>query len=208
MQYLDGLCLAQGSSGLGLFHTDFETTSLSTSSALLRASRSWTLSIASLASRSLALVWFGQGEDWLPRPEKDPSMYSTFPSFQTVLFQCPSVDICFLLGVTTCRTAHATHLENSLSKQNLRLLRPCPSPVLCPSRSLSFQTGVPIFPGRARHFVACLTGKGMVFPRSHCPLKTGVPSLPFVLTFYASLLPAASGEFLCWAFSLSLISPR
>lgn len=160
---------------------------------------------------SSGLVW--PGEDRLPRPEKDPSMYSTFPSFQTVLSQCPSVDICFLLGVTTYRTTHVTLSETAFPKRTFDCFGVlCPSPVLCLSRPLAFQTGVPIFPGRARCFVACLTGTGWCFPEvaacleqgyPHFPLGQRCPNLPFVLTFYASHLPAASGEFLCRALSLS-----
>lgn len=179
MQSLDGLCLAQGSSSLGLFHMNFEATSLSTSllfSMLLEADLKYC--ITGFLILSSGLVW--PGEDRLPRPEKDPSMYSTFPSFQTVLSQCPSVDICFLLGVTTYRTAYVTLSETAFPKRTFDCFGVlCPSPVLCLSRPLALQTGVPIFPGRARHFVACLTGKGLVFPGSCCPLRTGVPSLSF-----------------------------
>lgn len=126
------------------------------------------------------LVW--PEEDWLPRPEKDPSYvfyFSLLPNCALSVSKCGHLLLAwgpYMQNQPLMRLSRRTAFPNR-SFDCFGVL--CPSPVLFPSRPLAFQAGVPIFPGRARHFVACLAGKGLVFLGSRCPLRTGGPSLSF-----------------------------
>lgn len=163
------------------------------------------------------LLWFGlaRGKTGCQDLRKIQVMFSTFPSFQTVLSQCPSVDICFLLGVPTCRTNRSC---DSLGEQPFQtgplIALEYFVPLLCSSHQGLWLSKLvcPSFQGEPDILLHVWQEKGWCFPEVAAPLEQGgphfplgqrCPNLPFVLTFYASHLPAASGEFLCRAFSLS-----
>lgn len=108
----------------------------------LCASTSWSLRLHHCFQLlSSGLVWPGC---WLLRPEKDRGIHS-IPSFQTVLYPYPSLDICSLIGATIVsellvQLAQRAAFPNG-TFDHFGIVRP--STVLCLSKPLSLQTGVP-----------------------------------------------------------------